>query len=127
MQEQKILVVDDDREILFSMAKLLEYEGFRVVKAGDGLEALERLNSEKPDLIILDIMMPKLDGISALMKIRENNHIPVIILSAKSQDRDKVYGLSVGADDYICKPYNPAELGARVKALLRRYKAWKTR
>lgn len=126
MQEQKILVVDDDREISFSMAKLLEYEGFRVVKAGDGLEALERLNSEKPDLIILDIMMPKLDGISALMKIRENNHIPVIILSAKSQDRDKVYGLSVGADDYICKPYNPAELGARVKALLRRYKAWST-
>lgn len=124
MQGQKILVVDDDTEILFSMSKLLEYEGFAVVKAHDGMEALELQERERPELIILDIMMPKMDGISALMKIRENNHIPVIILSAKSQDSDKVYGLTMGADDYICKPYNPAELGARVKALLRRYKAW---
>jgi DNA-binding response OmpR family regulator len=116
--------VDDDKEILFSMSKLLEYEGFEVWNAGDGLEALEVLEKAAPDLIILDIMMPKLDGIAALMKIRESSHIPVIILSAKTQDSDKVYGLTMGADDYICKPYNPAELGARVKALLRRYKAW---
>ena len=75
-------------------------------------------------MILLDIMMPRLDGISALMKIREKNHLPVIVLSAKTQDSDKVYGLTMGADDYICKPYNPAELGARVKALLRRFRAW---
>ena len=87
-------------------------------------EVLEQFEKEKPDLIILDIMMPKLDGIAALMKIREVSHIPVIILSAKTQDQDKVYGLTMGADDYISKPYNPAELGARVKALLRRYRAW---
>ena len=126
MDKQKILVVDDDKAILFSMSKLLEYEGFEVWKAKDGIEALNLLTESTPDLIILDIMMPKLDGISALMKIRETSHIPVIILSAKSEDSDKVYGLSMGADDYICKPYNPAELGARVKALLRRYKAWNT-
>jgi DNA-binding response OmpR family regulator len=124
MEKQKILVVDDDKEILFSMSKLLEYEGFEVWNAGDGLKALDALEKAAPDLIILDIMMPKLDGIAALMKIRESSHIPVIILSAKTQDSDKVYGLTMGADDYICKPYNPAELGARVKALLRRYKAW---
>lgn len=126
MDKQKILVVDDDNAILFSMSKLLEYEGYEVWKAQDGIEALNLLTESTPDMIILDIMMPKLDGISALMKIRETSHIPVIILSAKSEDSDKVYGLSMGADDYICKPYNPAELGARVKALLRRYKAWNT-
>lgn len=124
MDTQKILVVDDDKEILFSLSKLLEYDGFEVVQARDGIEALEQLEKEKPDLILLDIMMPKLDGISALMKIRESNHLPVIVLSAKTQDSDKVYGLTMGADDYICKPYNPAELGARVKALLRRFRAW---
>lgn len=124
MYTQKILVVDDDKEILFSLSKLLEYDGFEVVQARDGIEALEQLEKEKPDLILLDIMMPKLDGISALMKIRESNHLPVIVLSAKTQDSDKVYGLTMGADDYICKPYNPAELGARVKALLRRFRAW---
>ena len=94
------------------------------MQARDGIEALEQLDKEKPDLILLDIMMPKLDGISALMKIRESNHLPVIVLSAKTQDSDKVYGLTMGADDYICKPYNPAELSARVKALLRRFSAW---
>ena len=118
MEQQKILVVDDDKEILFSMSKLLEYDGFHVIQAKDGIEALEQFEKEKTDLIILDIMMPKLDGISALMKIREVSHIPVIILSAKTQDHDKVYGLTLGADDYISKAYNPAELGARVKALL---------
>ena len=124
MDQQKILVVDDDKEILFSMSKLLEYDGFHVIQAKNGIEALEQFEKEKPDLIILDIMMPKLDGIAALMKIREDSHIPVIILAAKTQDQDKVYGLTMGADDYISKPYNPAELGARVKALLRRYRAW---
>lgn len=124
MEKQKILVVDDDKEILFSLSKLLEYDGFEVVQARDGIEALEQLDKKKPDLILLDIMMPKLDGISALMKIRESNHLPVIVLSAKTQDSDKVYGLTMGADDYICKPYNPAELSARVKALLRRFSAW---
>ena len=124
MDTQKILVVDDDKEILFSLSKLLEYDGFKVAQARDGIEALEQLEKEKPDLILLDVMMPRLDGISALMRIREKNHLPVIVLSAKTQDSDKVYGLTIGADDYICKPYNPAELIARVKALLRRFRAW---
>lgn len=124
MEQQTILVVDDDREIVFSLSKLLEYEGFRTVCAYDGLEALEKLERGGADLVILDVMMPKLDGISALMKLREDSHIPVIILSAKTQDADKVYGLVSGADDYVAKPYNPAELMARVKALIRRYKAW---
>ncbi len=127
MDKQKILVVDDDREILFSLSKLLEFEGFEIMKAGNGREALEQLQQSMPDLIILDVMMPEMDGITALMKIRETSHIPVIILSAKTEDSDKVYGLTVGADDYISKPYNPAELGARVKALLRRYRAWNDR
>ncbi len=127
MEKQKILVVDDDKEILFSLSKLLEFEGFETIKAGNGLEALHQLQQESPDLIILDVMMPEMDGIAALMKIRETSHIPIIILSAKTEDSDKVYGLTVGADDYISKPYNPAELGARVKALLRRYRAWNDR
>ena len=103
MDQQKILVVDDDKEILFSMSKLLEYDGFHVIQAKNGIEALEQFEKEKPDLIILDIMMPKLDGIAALMKIREVSHIPVIILSAKTQDQDKVYGLTMGADDLFFK------------------------
>ena len=116
MQEQKILVVDDDREILFSMAKLLEYEGFRVVKAGDGLEALERLNSEKPDLVILDIMMPKLDGISVLRTMRSRgNRTPVLLLTAKAEIDDKVLGLELGADDYMIKPFEAEELLARIR------------
>ena len=124
VERERILVADDDTEILFSISGLLEYEGFDVVKAKNGLEALECLAREHIDLILLDIMMPKMNGISALMKIREDNHIPVIILSAKTEESDKVYGLASGADDYISKPYNPAELCARVKALLRRYKTW---
>lgn len=124
MEQQTILVVDDDKEIRFSVARLLEFEGFRTVQAKDGMEALERLGEGGIDLVLLDIMMPRLDGIAALMKIREESHIPVIILSAKTEDSDKVYGLAVGGDDYISKPYNPAELCARVKALLRRYRAW---
>lgn len=124
MEQQTILVVDDNKEIVFSLGKLLEYEGYRVLKAYDGLEALETLKDHTVDLILLDVMMPKLNGLSALMKIRENNQIPVIILSAKTQESDKVSGLVMGADDYVEKPYNPAELTARVAAQLRRYHTW---
>ena len=117
----KILVVDDDREIVRSLGKLLELEGYQVLKAYDGLEALQKLVEDRVHLILLDVMMPKLNGLSALMKIREENNIPVIILSAKTEESDKVIGLSMGADDYITKPYNTAELMARVKSQLRRY------
>jgi len=124
MEQQTILVVDDNKEIVFSLGKLLEYEGYRVLKAYDGLEALEILKEHAVDLILLDVMMPRLNGLSALMKIREHNQIPVIILSAKTQESDKVSGLVMGADDYVEKPYNPAELAARVAAQLRRYHTW---
>ncbi len=124
MEQQTILVVDDNKEIVFSLGKLLEYEGYQVLKAYDGLEALETLKDHTVDLILLDVMMPKLNGLSALMKIRKNNQIPVIILSAKTQESDKVSGLVMGADDYVEKPYNPAELTARVAAQLRRYHTW---
>ena len=124
MEQQTILVVDDNKEIVFSLGKLLEYEGYQVLKAYDGLEALETLKDHTVDLILLDVMMQKLNGLSALMKIRENNQIPVIILSAKTQESDKVSGLVMGADDYVEKPYNPAELTARIAAQLRRYHTW---
>lgn len=124
MEQQTILVVDDNKEIVFSLGKLLEFEGYRVLKAYDGLEALDVLKDNQVDLILLDVMMPRLNGLSALMKIRENNQIPVIILSAKTQESDKVSGLVMGADDYVEKPYNPAELTARVAAQLRRYHTW---
>ena len=124
MQRQTIMVVDDNKEIVFSLGKLLEYEGYQVLKAYDGLEALEVLKDNPVDLILLDVMMPRLNGLSALMKIREYNRIPVIILSAKTQESDKVSGLVMGADDYMEKPYNPAELTARVAAQLRRYHTW---
>ncbi len=116
-----VLVVDDDREIVRAISILLEGEGYRVKKAYDGLEALEILTGNQVHLVVLDVMMPKLDGLSALMKIRERQNIPIIVLSAKSEDTDKVLGLSMGADDYVAKPYNPAELLARVKSQLRRY------
>lgn len=121
MESAKILVVDDDKEIAFAIAKLLEKEGFQAVTAYNGLEALDILLTEKISLILLDVMMPQMDGFSATMKIREKNNIPIIILSAKSEDTDKVLGLSMGADDYVTKPYNPMELVARVKSQLRRY------
>lgn len=124
MDTETILVVDDNREIVYSLSKLLEFEGYSVMKAYDGLEALDVLQSHAIDLILLDVMMPRLNGLSALMKIRETNKIPVIILSAKTEESDKVSGLVMGADDYISKPYNTAELVARVKAQLRRYHAW---
>ena len=124
MDTETILVVDDNKEIVYSLGKLLEYEGYSVLKAYDGIEALEVLRSHCVDLILLDVMMPRLNGLSALMKIREDNKIPVIILSAKTEESDKVSGLVMGADDYIEKPYNTAELVARVRAQLRRYHAW---
>lgn len=124
MTGETILIVDDNREIVDSLGKLLKLEGYEIITAYDGLEALDRLESNKIDLIILDVMMPKLNGLSTLMKIREKHKIPAIILSAKTEESDKVSGLVLGADDYISKPYNPAELIARVKAQLRRYNTW---
>ena len=121
---EKILVVDDNREIVDSLGKLLAIEGYEILTACDGMEALDKMETEKVDLILLDVMMPRLNGLSALMKIREKHNIPAIILSAKTEESDKVSGLALGADDYIEKPYNPAELLARVKAQLRRYKAY---
>lgn len=117
----KILVVDDDREIANAIQKLLSLEGFSVVTASNGLEALDVVATENIKLILLDVMMPKMDGLSATMKIREKNNIPIIILSAKTEDSDKILGLSIGADDYVTKPFNPQELVARVKSQLRRY------
>ena len=116
-----ILVVDDDREIVDSIAIFLSGEGYKVLKAYDGIEALDILSENEVHLMILDIMMPKLDGIKTLMKLRESRNIPVILLSAKSEDADKILGLTAGADDYVTKPFNPSELVARVKSQLRRY------
>ena len=116
-----VLVVDDDRDIVAAIAKLLELEGYKTVRAYDGIEALEKLSENDIQLILIDVMMPRLDGLSAIMKIRDRRNIPIIVLSAKSEDTDKILGLSMGADDYITKPYNPMELTARVKSSLRRY------
>lgn len=116
-----ILVVDDDREIVDSIAIFLSGEGYKVFKAYDGMEALDVLSETQIQLILLDIMMPRLDGIKTLMKLRESRNIPVILLSAKSEDIDKILGLTAGADDYVTKPFNPSELVARVKSQLRRY------
>jgi len=116
-----ILVVDDDRDIVESIAIFLANENYNILKAYDGLEAIEILNDNEVHLMILDIMMPKLDGIKTLVKLRESKNIPVILLSAKSEDTDKIFGLAAGADDYITKPFNPSELVARVKSQIRRY------
>jgi DNA-binding response OmpR family regulator len=116
-----VLVVDDDKEIRDGIEIYLKNEGLTVLKAQDGVEALEILNEQDVHLILLDIMMPRMDGIAATFKIRENRNIPIIILSAKSEDTDKILGLQVGADDYVTKPFNPLELIARVKSQLRRY------
>ena len=120
-----ILVVDDDKEIVQAIAINLEQEGFRVFKAYDGLEALELLKTNEVNLMIVDVMMPGLDGIRTTLKVRETSSIPIIILSAKSEDSDKILGLNIGADDYIIKPFDSKELVARVKAVLRRYQAVK--
>ena len=116
-----ILVVDDDKEIVESIEIYLKNEGFNIYKAYNGLEALEILMEEEIHLILMDIMMPKLDGIKATIKIREEKNIPIILVSAKSEDTDKIIGLNIGADDYITKPFNLLELVARVKSNLRRY------
>ena len=116
-----ILVCEDDREIVEAIEIYLSKEGYNVIKAYDGLEAIEILKKEDIQLLLIDIMMPRLDGLRATLKIREKSGIPIIILSAKSEDSDKVIGLDVGADDYITKPFNPLELIARVKSQLRRY------
>ena len=116
-----ILVCDDDKEIVEAISIYLKQEGYDIVPAYNGLEALELVKKKEIHLIILDIMMPGLDGIHALLKLREKSSIPVILLSAKSEDVDKILGLNVGADDYVTKPFNPLELVARVKSQLRRY------
>ena len=116
-----ILVCDDEKEIVDAIEIYLAQEGFRVLKAYDGEQALDQLKKNEVHLLILDLMMPKMDGIHAIMQIRKTSGIPIIILSAKSQDTDKVLGLNLGADDYISKPFNPLELVARVKSQIRRY------
>lgn len=118
---QTILICDDDRAIVDSLEIYLKQEDFEVLKAYDGEQALKLLKSRKVHLLIIDVMMPKLDGIRATLKIRQESSIPIIMLSAKSEDADKILGLNVGADDYVAKPFNPLELVARVKSQLRRY------
>lgn len=116
-----ILICDDDKEIVNAIEIYLRNEGYEVFKAYDGMEALKVVEKEEIHLILMDIMMPKLDGMRTTMKIREERNIPIIMLSAKSEDYDKITGLNIGADDYITKPFNPLELIARVKSQLRRY------
>ena len=120
-ENKNILVVDEDREIVRAIALTLEAEGYFVYKAYDGMEALDLVATRNIHLIIIDVMMPRLDGLSAIMRIREGKNLPIIVLSAKSENSDKVLGLSMGADDYVTKPFNPQELAARVKSQLRRY------
>ena len=117
----RILVCDDDKEIVEAIEIYLTQEGYEVLKAYDGVEALKVLEKTHVDLLVIDVMMPKLDGIRATLKIREENNMPIIILSAKSEDADKILGLNIGADDYVTKPFNPLELIARVKSQIRRY------
>ncbi len=116
-----ILVCDDDREIVEAIDIYLREEGYQVFRAYDGEQAVELLAREQIHLLIMDVMMPRMDGIAATLKIRESSSIPIIILSAKSEDKDKILGLNIGADDYVTKPFNPLELVARVKSNLRRY------
>ena len=115
-----VLVCDDDREIVEAIEIYLSQEGYKVLKAYDGEEALKLLDKHKVDLLIIDVMMPRLDGIRATLKIREKQNMPIIILSAKSEDADKILGLNVGADDYMSKPFSMEELLLRIEAVLRR-------
>lgn len=121
VNKETVLIVDDEKEISDLIEIYLKNDGYNVLKAYNGLEALKILEENEVHLIILDIMMPEMDGIQACMKIREEKNMPIIMLSAKSQDMDKIIGLSTGADDYVTKPFNPLELMARVKSQLRRY------
>jgi two-component system, OmpR family, response regulator VanR len=126
MDKETILVVDDEKEIRDLVGIYLQNDNYKVLKAENGLDALDVLEKHEVDLIILDIMMPNMDGIKACMKIREDKNMPIIMLSAKSEDMDKIMGLTTGADDYVTKPFNPLELLARVKSQLRRYKKLNT-
>lgn len=121
MEKNTVLVVDDEKDIREVIEIYLINEGINVITASDGIEAIEKLKTNRVDLIVLDIMMPKLDGIRTCLKIREEKKLPIIMLSAKIEDSDKILGLNVGADDYVTKPFNPLELAARVKSQLRRY------
>ena len=121
MSSETILVVDDDQEIVGAIAAALEKEGFRVLRAYDGMEALDKALDPDLRLILMDVMMPRLDGLSAVLRIRERRNLPIIVLSAKSEESDKVLGLSMGADDYVTKPFGIQELVARVRSQLRRY------
>ena len=116
----RILIVDDDRQIADLIEVYLKNDGYIIDKAGDGMEALKKLEQAPPDLIVLDIMMPKMDGLEFCKYVRKNNQVPILMVSAKAEDMDKIMGLMTGADDYMIKPFNPLELAARVKALLRR-------
>lgn len=127
MQREQILVVDDEKEIRDLIEIYLKNEGYDVMKAANGEEALNLVDNNNLQLIILDIMMPELDGIQTCLKIREKSTVPIIFLSAKGQDMDKIYGLTSGADDYVTKPFNPLELTARVKSQLRRYLLFNTK
>lgn len=124
MDKYNILIAEDDKEIARSIGIYLKNENFEIFYAEDGLEALEIFKNEKIDLIIMDLMMPKLSGEEAIIKLREVSFVPIIILSAKSEDTDKIFGLNIGADDYVQKPFNPMELIARVKSNLRRFYAY---
>lgn len=117
----QILVCDDEKDIVSALEIYLKAEGYEVYKAYNGEEALEILRSEDIHLVLMDIMMPEMNGIEAMVQMRKTSNVPVILLTAKSEDTDKVLGLTVGADDYITKPFNPVELQARVKSQLRRY------
>ena len=119
--KETVLVVDDDREIVGAIALALEKEGYRVLRAYDGMEALDHALDPELRLILMDVMMPRLDGLSAVLRIRERRNLPIIVLSAKSEVSDKVLGLSMGADDYVTKPFSTQELVARVRSQLRRY------
>ena len=121
MNKKTILVVDDDHEIVRAITITLEREGYHVLNAYDGLQALDCVTSREVHLIIIDVMMPQLDGIATMTRLREKSNVPVILLTAKSEDTDKILGLNVGADDYVTKPFNPVEVLARVKSQLRRY------
>ena len=119
--KETVLVVDDDREIVGAIALALEKEGYRVLRAYDGMEALDHALDPELRLILMDVMMPRLDGLSAVLRIRERRNLPIIVLSAKSEESDKVLGLSMGSDDYVTKPFSTQELVARVRSQLRRY------
>ena len=119
--EYKILVADDEKEIRNLLKLYLENDGFKVVEASTGLEVLDLLDKEMPDMCLLDIMMPDMDGLTALKNLRQKSNIPVMMITARTADAERILGLNIGADDYICKPFNPLEVAARVKAFMRRY------